>query len=146
MGRFSTNKNSGRGRSNPSSHKKKSYDNNNKEYKFYPLGMGKYKATYEVIKDKIENEIQQTFGKGSGEIVKPLREMKLIKHNNNPSQSKISKNKDSDEKARENRQYELDYTENKREHKKKKELYANSMEKAYVKIWDNYTSEPSYEK
>ena len=40
MGRFLTSKNSGRGRSNPSSHKKKSYDNN----KFYPLGMGNNKA------------------------------------------------------------------------------------------------------
>ena len=142
MGRFPTNKNSGRGRSNPSSHKKKSYDNNNKEYKFYPLQMGKNKATYEVITDKVENNIQQTFGKGSGEIVKSLREMNLIKHDNNPSHLKLSKVKDSDEKVRENRQYELDYTEDKREHKKKKELYANSMEKAYTKIWDKYTSEP----
>ena len=95
--------------------------------------MKKYKATDEVIKDKIENDIQQTFGKGSREIVKSLREMTLIKHDSNPPQLKISNNKDSGEKARENRQYELDYTENKREHKVKKELYVNSMEKAYAK-------------
>ena len=145
MGRFPMKKNSCRGRSNPSSHRKKSHDNNNKEYKFYPLGMGKNKAKYEVIKDKIENDIQQTFRKGSGEIVKTLREMKLIKHDNNPPQLKISNNKDNDEIAIENKQYKLDYTEDKREHKKKKELYANSMEKTYAKIWDKYTSEPMSE-
>ena len=61
--------------------------------------------------------------------------MKLIKHDNNPLQLKFSKNKDSNEKSRENRQHKLDYTEDKREHKKKKELYVNSMEKAFAKIW-----------
>ena len=105
-------------------------------YKFYPLGMGKYKATFGDINDKIENDVQQTFGKRLGEVVQSLRDMKKIDHDEEPPKLKVSSNEDNDEKARENRQYELDYTEDKREHEKKKELYNSNMAKAYAKIWD----------
>ena len=38
--------------------------------------MGKSKATYDQIKDKVENDVQQTFGKGAKIVVESLRSMK----------------------------------------------------------------------
>ena len=35
----------------------KPQEKSSKEYEFYPLGMGKFKATFGDIKDKIENDI-----------------------------------------------------------------------------------------
>ena len=75
MGRFPVPKNSGRGRGKPSQRNKNSGDSSGKEYKFYPLGMGKNNATFDMVKDKVENDIQQTFGKGSKAVVHALRDM-----------------------------------------------------------------------
>ena len=76
MGRFPTSKNSGRGRGKSSNSKKSNEESFKKEYKCYPLGMGKSKATYDQIKDKVENDVQQTFGKGAKIVVESLRSMK----------------------------------------------------------------------
>ena len=78
MGRFPTSRYSDRGRSKAPNSRKKPHEISRKEYNFYPLGMDKNKAAYDVIKDKIENNIQQTFGKGSGEIVKSMRDRQKI--------------------------------------------------------------------
>ena len=67
---------------------------------------------------------------------------KIEQHDADPPKLKVSSSKDTDEKERENRQYELEYTEDKREHQKRKELYDSNIAKAYAKIWDGHTSEP----
>ena len=141
MGRFASGRGPGRGRGRSSNNKKNQNENDKKEYKFYPLGTGKSKATYDQIKDKIENDIQQTFGKGARKVVESLRDMKEYDWDKEKPELDVSEAKNDDEKARENRQYELEYIEDVKEHKKKKEQYEADMEKAYARIWDRYTSE-----
>ena len=108
MGRFPTSRNSGRGRGRSNAFKKKPQEKSRKEHEFYPLGMGKFKATFGDIKDKIENDVQQTFEKQSGEVAQSLRDMKKIEqHDADPPKLKVSSSKNTGEKERENRQYEL---------------------------------------
>ena len=76
MGRFQTTKNAGRGRGRSSDSRRRYDDSDKKEYRFYPLGIGNNKATFEQVKDKVETDIQQTFGKGSRKVVDSLRHMK----------------------------------------------------------------------
>eukprot|EP00546_Thalassionema_frauenfeldii_P017239 CAMPEP_0178900222 /NCGR_PEP_ID=MMETSP0786-20121207/3354_1 /TAXON_ID=186022 /ORGANISM="Thalassionema frauenfeldii, Strain CCMP 1798" /LENGTH=344 /DNA_ID=CAMNT_0020571203 /DNA_START=2579 /DNA_END=3613 /DNA_ORIENTATION=+ len=142
MGRFPTSRNSGRGRGRSNTSRKKPSDKSSKEYRFYPSGMGKYKATFNDIKDKVEMDVQQTFGKRSGDVVQSLRDMKKMDYDKLPPKLKVSTKTKDDEKERENRQFELDYTEDRREHEKRKELYDSNMAKAYARIWEKYTSEP----
>ena len=89
MGRFPTSRNSGRGRGRSNAFKKKPQEKSRKEHEFYPLGMGKFKATFGDIKDKIKNDVQQTFGKQSGEVVQSLRDMKKIEHDADPPKLKV---------------------------------------------------------
>jgi len=141
MGRFQTTKNAGRGRGRSSNPRRRYEESNRKEYRFYPLGIGRNKATFEQVKDKVETDIQQTFGKGSRKVVDSLRHMKEYDWKKELPTLKVSTDKDDATRKREDRQYELDYTEDKKDYKKKLEQYEADMERAYAKIWDRYTSE-----
>ena len=81
--------------------------NDKKDCKFCPLGIGKNKATFYQIKDKIENDTQQTFGEGSKKIVESLRNMKECDWKAEKPNLEVSVSSDEQVKAREDRQCEL---------------------------------------
>ena len=141
MGRFQTTKNAGGGRGRASNPRKRHEDTNRRECKFHPLGIGKNKAAFDQVKDKVENDTQQTFGKGSRKMVESLRNMKECDWKKDSPTLKASTLEDNDDKQREDRQCELDCTEEKKDHAKKKEQCEADMEKAHAKTWDEHTSE-----
>ena len=137
MGRFGNRSGRGRGRgrgdrqrSNKEIPKKKK----TLEDHYFYVGSSKQASDFETTFNFLVNYVKRTYVR-CNDIAEALRNMELPDTNNWKPKLSISKNPETDDKKREDKQNELDYKAEYDEYMKRKRILEENGYKAYAEIW-----------
>ena len=119
----------GRGSGTSINRKKKTIE----DYFFY-VGSSKQASDYEITAEFVINHIKMTFDRGN-DIAESLKEESSCDTDAWKPALKTSNKSNADEKARENKQFELEYKAELDEAMKRKRTYQDNEYKAYALIW-----------
>ena len=128
----------GSGRSNQYAGRSTSNPQSQKEIKFSTHVQGKPQgATYATVKESILQHIQKTY-KGGNDIARSLKDLKLIKLNDEKPKREISKESIAAEAAIEQAGMDITYQEELRRFLDRQDNLRENLYKAYAPIYTNY--------
>jgi hypothetical protein len=102
----------------------------------YYIGTSKQATDYETNTQFIINHIKKTYEKGGEDIAEALEDLEHINLKSQAPKLQSSTATDPAVNERENKQYEIDYKEDKARHTSRVETYKSNKTRAYGLIWE----------
>ena len=108
--------------------------------KFTPQSHGKTNtATYATVKEALIQSIQRSY-KGGEDVVKSLKDLQLVDLDQEKPVRKRATSTDADDNAFQQKGYDMEYQEELRGHRNRKDYLKQGMNKAYALIFTSYCS------